>query len=102
MAPDLTTTNALLGIMAAVSVIEGLAVAGLLLGGFLLYRRVGRLLGEVEARHVAPAAARVNAILDDVKGVTWVAKHAVEGADERLRSGVAWVLRYFRTRGRAA
>lgn len=40
MAPDLTTTNALLGIMAAVSLLEALALLALLGGGLVLYRRM--------------------------------------------------------------
>ena len=102
MTPDLTTTNALLGIMAAVSVLEALAIAGLLLGGFLIYRRLGRLLGGIEERHVAPAAARVNAILDDVKGVTSVVKHAAEGAESGLQGALGWVLNYVRSWRHAA
>ena len=70
MAPDLTTTNVLLGIMAAVSLLEALAVVGLFLAGFLIFRRVMQVLGRIKERQVAPAVARVNAILDDVKGVT--------------------------------
>ena len=37
---NLSTTNALLGIMAAVSVLEAVAFVAILTGGFLLYRRV--------------------------------------------------------------
>jgi hypothetical protein len=70
MTPDLTTTNVLLGIMAAVSLLQALAVIGLFLAGFLIYRRVMQVIGGIEERQVAPAVARVNAILDDVKGVT--------------------------------
>jgi hypothetical protein len=70
MAPDLTTTNILLGIMAAVGLLESIAVAGVLLAAFLLLRRVGQVVSNIEDRHVNPAMARVNAILDDVKGVT--------------------------------
>jgi hypothetical protein len=102
MTPDLTTTNVLLGIMAAVSVLEGLAIAGLLLGGFLIYRKVERLLAGIEERHVAPAAARVNAILDDLKGVTSVATNAAEGAESGLQWALAWLLRYLRPWGHAA
>lgn len=67
---DLTTTNVLLGIMAAVSLFEALAVFGVLLATFLVYRRVMQVVGNIEERHVAPAVERVNAILDDVKDVT--------------------------------
>jgi hypothetical protein len=67
---DLDTTNVLLGIMAAVSVLEGLLIIGLAVGGFMLYRRVTTLVNELEERHVAPLTAKVNAILEDVQGVT--------------------------------
>jgi hypothetical protein len=67
---DLNTTNMLLGIMAAVSVLEGLLIIGLAVGGFVLYRRVTTLMNELEERHVAPVTAKVNAILEDVQGVT--------------------------------
>jgi hypothetical protein len=81
MAIDLTTTNVLLGILATVSVLETLAVVGLFVGGYLLFRRMMTLIAGLEERQVAPAAARVNAILDDVKSVTGVAKSAAERAD---------------------
>jgi len=74
MEPNLATTNVLLGIMAAVSVLESLAVIGFFLGAFLLYRRILHLVGGIEERQVAPAAARVNAILDDIKDVTSTVK----------------------------
>jgi len=102
MASDLATTNALLGVMAAVSVLEALALIGLAGGGYLLYRRVMRVLADIEARHVAPASARVSAILDDVKVVTAVVKGAADSADASVRWGLAWLLRQVRGRRRAA
>jgi hypothetical protein len=88
MAPDLTTTNVLLGIMAAVSLLEGLAALGAMLAGLLVYRRVMQVVSSIEERQIAPAAARVNAILDDVKGVTSTIRQKA-GRLERL---VDWVL----------
>ena len=102
MTPDLSTTNAFLGIMAAVSIIEALVLVALLAGGYLIYRRVMRTLSQIEAQHIAPAAARVNAILDDVHGVTSVVKGAAETADSGVRGGLAWLLRRFHSTGRAA
>ena len=90
MTPDLSTTNALLGVMAAVSLLEALALIALIAGGLLLYRRVAGMVAGIEERQVAPVAARVNAILDDVKGVTKVAKDAAESADGGVRWGLAW------------
>ncbi len=88
MAPDLSTTNVLLGIMAAVSLLEAIAVVGLLLGAFLIHRRVMQVLGSIEERQVAPALARLNAILDDVKSVTATVRQET-GRIDRL---VDWIL----------
>ena len=88
MAPDLTTTNVLLGIMAAVSLLEGLAALGAMLAGLLVYRRVMQVVSSIEERQIAPAAARVNAILDDVKGVT----STIRQRAGRLERVVDWVL----------
>ena len=81
MTVDLTTTNVLLGILATVSVLEVLAVVGLFAGGFIMFRRLMKLIAELEERRVAPAAARLNDILDDVKAMTDVARRAAEGAE---------------------
>ncbi|OFW13430.1 MAG: hypothetical protein A3F70_11115 [Acidobacteria bacterium RIFCSPLOWO2_12_FULL_67_14] len=102
MTPDLSTTNTFLGIMAAVSLIEGLAIVALLAGGYLMYRRVMQTLREIEARHIGPTAVRVNAILDDVRGVTSVVKGAAETTDAGVRGGLAWLLRRVQSTGRAA
>lgn len=101
MPTDLTTTNVLLGIMAAIGVLEGIAVVALLLGGFLIYRRLERLIGRIEERHIAPAVGRVNAILDDVRGVTAVARHAADSTDSGVRWGLAWLMRRFGPRDNA-
>jgi hypothetical protein len=66
MSGELGTTNLLLGIMAVVSVLEALLIIGMGVGGFMAYRKVMALVEGLEARQVAPAMARVNAILDDV------------------------------------
>jgi hypothetical protein len=84
MTPDLGTTNLLLGIMAAVSVLEALAIIGLTVAGFIVYRRVMDLVNGLETRQIAPAMARVNAILDDVKGVTATVKEETERADQAI------------------
>jgi hypothetical protein len=82
----LATTNLLLGIMAAVSVLQALALAGLGVAGFIVYRRVMELLDGLERRQVAPAMARVNAILDDVKEVTAKVKSETERVDMAIHS----------------
>lgn len=88
MTPDLTTTNVLLGIMAAVSVLEAVAAAAVLVGALLVYRRVLQVVDRIEERQVAPAVARVNAILDDVKGVT----SAVRQETGRLDRFLEWLV----------
>jgi hypothetical protein len=86
MESDLGTTNLLLGIMAAVSVLEALLLIGVGVAGFLVYRRVMAIINELEARQIAPAMARVNAILDDVKQVSSKVKDEAERVDTALRS----------------
>jgi pyrimidine operon attenuation protein/uracil phosphoribosyltransferase len=86
MSGELGTTNILLGIMAAVSVLEALVIIGIGVGGLLVYRRVMTLIEGLEQRQVAPAMARVNAILDDVKGVSARMKEETERVDRAIRS----------------
>jgi gas vesicle protein len=89
--PDLHTTNVLLGIMAAVSVLEALLVIGMGVGGFLAYRRVMQLVTDLEARQITPLREKVDAILLDVKSVTARVSqqservdHAISGTMERV------------------
>ena len=86
MQGSLDTTNVLLGIMAAVSVLEALVIIGIGVAGFLAYRKVMVLIEGIEARQVAPAMARVNAILDDVKAVSAKVKAETERVDQAIHS----------------
>jgi len=86
MVGDLGTTNLLLGIMAAVSVLEALLLIGVGVAGFMVYRRVMTLINELETRQIAPAMARVNGILDDVKHVSTKVKDEAERVDTALRT----------------
>jgi len=81
MAGNLGTTNLFLGILAAVSVLEALVVIGVGVAAFMVYRRVMDLLNGLESRQIAPAMARVNAILDDVKQVSAKVKEEAERVD---------------------
>jgi len=83
---NLGTTNVILGIMAAVSVLEALLLVGVGIAGYLVYRRVMDLIDGLEARQVAPAMARVNAILDDAKVVSAKVKEEAERVDYAIRS----------------
>jgi hypothetical protein len=86
MSGELGTTNLLLGIMAAVSVLEALVILGMGVAGFIAYRRVMELVSGLESRQVAPAMARVNAILDDVKAVSTRVKEETERVDQAIHS----------------
>ncbi len=83
---SLSTTNVLLGIMAVVSILEALCIVGVGIAGFLVYRRVMRIVDGLEARQLAPAMARVNAILDDVRGVTTKVREETERVDQAIRT----------------
>lgn len=88
MAVDLSTTNLLLGIMAAVSVLEALVIIGAGVAGYVAYSRVMTILDGLELRQVAPTMARVNAILDDVKGVTTTVKEETERVDQAINTTI--------------
>jgi pyrimidine operon attenuation protein/uracil phosphoribosyltransferase len=86
MEANLATTNLILGIMAAVSVLEALLLIGVAIAGFMIYRRVMDLVAGLEQRQVAPAMARVNAILDDVKDVSAKVKQETERVDMAIHN----------------
>src|SRR5215212_6620845 len=88
MPADLQTTNVILGIMAAVSVLEALVIIGIGVAGYLAYSKVMTLVEGLETRQVAPAMARVNAILDDVKGVTAKVKEETERVDHAIHDTI--------------
>jgi hypothetical protein len=86
MQGNLDTTNLLLGIMAVVSVLEALLLIGVGVGAFVAYRRVMTLVSGLEQRQIAPAMARVNAILDNLKHVSATVKQETERVDHAIRS----------------
>jgi hypothetical protein len=95
MTGELGTTNLLLGIMAAVSVLEALVIIGAGIATFMVYKKVTALVDKgmvlatgIEARQVAPAMMRVNAILDDVKDVTAKVKSETERVDNAIHSTI--------------
>jgi hypothetical protein len=81
---NLDTTNVLLGIMAAVSVLEALLLIGFGVGGFILYRRAMQLVNDLETRQIAPLRAQVDAILLDVKSVTARVSQQTERVDHAI------------------
>ena len=58
---NLNTTNLLLGIMAAVSVLEALLLIAVGVMAFKLYRQTLETVREIEQRQVAPLAAKLRA-----------------------------------------
>jgi uncharacterized protein YoxC len=95
LAGNLDTTNLLLGIMAAVSVLEALLLIGAGVMAWKLYRQAMQTIREVELRQIAPLVARVNTlmarvdgILDDVKGVTSRVTQQTERVDSAIRTTI--------------
>jgi len=89
---NLDTTNLLLGIMAAVSVLEALLIVGVGVMAYRLYAQAMRTVREIEERQVAPLVikvnglmARVDAILLDVKEVTSLLTDRTERVDAAIR-----------------
>lgn len=91
-AGNLDTTNLLLGIMAAVSVLEALLLIGVGVMAYRLYGQAMRTIRDIEARQIAPLMARVDAlmtrvdtILADVKDVTARVTNRTERVDAAIR-----------------
>src|SRR5437016_5852206 len=84
MSGELGTTNIFLGIMAVVSLLEGMLIIGMGIAGFVAYRRVMELVSGLESRQIAPAMARLHAILEDVKGVTATVRAETERVDHAI------------------
>jgi len=72
---NLNTTNILLGVMAAVSVLQALVLIGMGVLGYRLYRQTLRAIHDIEQRQIVPLAARISALLDTVDGMLADAKH---------------------------
>jgi hypothetical protein len=81
---NLDTTNLLLGIMAGVSVLEALLLIGIGVGGFMIYRRVMKLVEDVETRQIAPLREKADAILADVRTVTARVSQQTERVDHAI------------------
>ena len=84
MEPNLGTTNTMLAIMAGVAILEAIVLIAIAVGGFLLYRRAMTLVGDLEARQIAPIREKVDAILVDVKSVTSRVSHQTERVDHAI------------------
>ena len=74
----LDTTNVLLGIMAAVSVIQVIVLIAAGVIGYRVYKQVSQTVRELEARHVAPLAAKVDTLMAKVDGILVDVKQITE------------------------
>jgi hypothetical protein len=88
MSGELGTTNLILGIMAAVGALELVVITGMGVAGFLAFRRVMTVVAALETRQIAPAMARVHAILDDVQGVTARVRDETERVEEAIHTTI--------------
>ena len=84
VASTLDTTNVMLGIMAAVSVLEALVLIGVAIGAFLAYRKVMTLIRDIEVHQIEPLRAKVDDILADVKSVTARVSQQTERVDQAI------------------
>lgn len=95
IAGNLDTTNLLLGVMAAVSVLEALLLIGVGIMAWKLYGQAMQTIREVEQRQIAPLVTRVNTlmvrvdtILDDVKGITSRVTQQTERVDSAIKTTI--------------
>jgi hypothetical protein len=84
LASTLGTTNVMLGIMAAVSVLEALVLIGVAIGAFMAYRKVMMLIRDIEVHQIEPLRAKVDDILTDVKSVTARVSQQTERVDHAI------------------
>ncbi|MEX2270981.1 MAG: hypothetical protein WD690_05900 [Vicinamibacterales bacterium] len=78
MQGSLDTTNTMLAIIAAVSVVQGLVLLGLGVAGWKIYRAATETLREIDEKRVKPLAAKVDSILDQVHRLTDRVQHRAE------------------------
>ena len=85
---DLHMTNVLLGIIAAVSALEGLCLIGLGVAGFIVYSRVMHIVSDLEAKQIAPLREKIDAILVDVKAITARVSQQTERVDQAINGTI--------------
>jgi len=85
---DLGTTNVLLGIMAAISIIEGLVLIGVGFAAFRIYKTAMTMVEGIEERQIAPAMAKVNMLLDQVNAVASTVRTDTERVELAIRQTI--------------
>lgn len=88
---SLTTTNAWLGILAVVSLLQFLMLVTIGVFAFRLYKHAIQAIDSLERTHIAPLRVRVDGLLDQVQGITDTVTHAQEFVSRAVRSK-AWPL----------
>ncbi len=88
MESSLGTTNLWLGIIAAVSVLEAVVLAGVAFMAYRVYSQAMSTIQQIEARRIAPLVERINAILSDVKGVTSRVSAQAERVDHAVQDTI--------------
>jgi hypothetical protein len=82
---SLQTTNVWLGILAVVSLLEFLMIAGAGVLAFRLYKEAMSTIQAIERVHIAPLRMRVDLLLDQVEIMTDTVKNAQESVSDTLR-----------------
>jgi uncharacterized protein with HEPN domain len=92
---NLETTNWLLAVIALGSAVQMLALIGVSIVGYRLYRQTSAAIEQLEVRHIAPLRQRVDAILEradaiseNVQSVTARVSQQTQRADEALSSTI--------------
>ena len=70
MPGSLDTTNTMLAIIAAVSVLQGLVLIGLGVAGWKIYKLATDTIREIDEKRVQPIAQKVNGLVDRAHQVT--------------------------------
>jgi len=83
MPESLGTTNTMLAVIAAVSVIQGLVFIGLGVAGWKIYRLATDTLREIDEKRVKPIAAKVEGLVDRAHQVTDRVHHLTERVQQR-------------------
>lgn len=84
MPGSLDTTNTMLAIIAAVSVLQGLVLIGVGIFGWKMYRSATSLMREIDEKRVKPLAAKVDGILDQVHHLTARVNQRAQKVDAAL------------------
>ena len=77
-----------LWIMSVVSVLEGLVLIGVAVGGFIVYRRVMQTITELETRQIEPLREKVEGILGDVHAITARVSHETQRVDDAIHTTI--------------